>query len=1073
MSPVPPEVSSLVERFTRNRESYKNPAYNETQVRREFIDPLFEALGWDVDNEQGFAEAYKDVIHEDAIKIGGATKAPDYCFRIGGTRKFFLEAKKPAVPLKDAIEPAFQLRRYAWSAKLPLSILTDFEELAVYDCRVRPHKNDKPSQARTMYLQYTEYAERWDELAAVFSRDAVLKGSFDKYAESGRRKRGTAEVDAEFLREIEGWRDAIARNFALRNKGLSVRELNFAVQRTIDRLIFLRMCEDRGIEPYGQLQALLNGAAVYARLGELFRRADERYNSSLFYFTPERGREPADELTLALKLDDRVLKEIIGGLYYPESPYEFYVLPPEILGHVYEQFLGKVIRLTRGGQAKVEEKPEVRKAGGVYYTPTYIVDYIVKHTVGKLLEERVPGFGARDSDGQASDSGGAPNGDQALSRSGGVAAGDGPGGSGLSADQGPAQRGTLRTQQPDATLGGLDPGQHSRGPRPPAPGRLRSPPVGGEGFAGRTGNAPDAGGSAGLPEAGGRARNMGAGPARRPAPQRAHRRAQKKTRAPGPKPLAPVSRLRILDPACGSGSFLLGAYQHLLDWHRDWYVSQVEGRAGVSPAGARQHTDRIYQGAGGQWRLTIQEKKRILLNNIYGVDIDPQAVEVTKLSLLLKVLEGESAETIGSNLRLFHERALPDLSDNIKCGNSLIGPDFYEGRQLSMFDEEERLRINAFDWHAEFPQVFGTRAPGPGTGTPDPESRTPDPSSGFDAVIGNPPYIRMEAFKELKDYLRHKYLVHDERTDLYVYFIEREHEVLREGGRFGMIVSNKFLRANYGRKVRELLSRTANIERIVDLAGLPVFPGATVRTIVLLTSKCIGDTPVTYCPPPEKDPFVTLQGGSQDLEGVASPGAYEVPQGALTPEGWRLNRPERAAILEQLGARGAPLATRITPRICRGVVSGLTDAFVISPEQRRNILARDPAAKAIIRPFLQGRNIRRYSVQPSGDYLIYTYHGVDMSPYPTVIEHPRQFKKRLERRATKQAWYELQQPQYGYKGFLESPKIVFPDIATECRFALDTGGHFGANTVYFIPSDDLFLLGLLNSKLAYFHFRET
>ncbi len=148
----------------------------------------------------------------------------------------------------------------------------------------------------------------------------------------------------------------------------------------------------------------------------------------------------------------------------------------------------------------------------------------------------------------------------------------------------------------------------------------------------------------------------------------------------------------------------------------DQYPERERRAKPISPTGLKGYRDRIYQGAGGQWRLTVQEKKRILLNNIYGVDIDPQAVETTKLSLLLKVLDGESAETIGSTLRLFHERALPDLSDNIKCGNSLIGPDFYEGQQLSMFDEEERYRINVFDWQAEFPDVFV--ASGPRTGRP-------------------------------------------------------------------------------------------------------------------------------------------------------------------------------------------------------------------------------------------------------------------------------------------------------------------------------------------------------------------
>jgi hypothetical protein len=175
---LPNEITDLIERFDRNRESYLSGQYNETQVRREFLDPFFTALGWDVVNKQGYAEAYKDVVHEDALKIGGATKAPDYCFRIGGVKKFFVEAKKPSVNLKEDVSPAFQLRRYAWSAKLPLSILTDFEEFAVYDCRIKPAQTDKASAGRVLYLTYKDYPARWDELISIFSREAVLKDSF-------------------------------------------------------------------------------------------------------------------------------------------------------------------------------------------------------------------------------------------------------------------------------------------------------------------------------------------------------------------------------------------------------------------------------------------------------------------------------------------------------------------------------------------------------------------------------------------------------------------------------------------------------------------------------------------------------------------------------------------------------------------------------------------------------------------------------------------------------------------------------------------------------------------------------
>jgi len=961
--PCPQTIMTLVDRFGRQLDSYKRATYNETQVRREFIDPLFTALGWDVANEAGHAEAYKDVIHEDAIKVGGSTKAPDYCFRVGGVRKFFVEAKKPAVGVRDDPGPAYQIRRYAWTNKLPLSIVTDFEEFAVYDCRIKPKPTDKPSTARILYITYDQYAHRWDEIASVFSKEAILKGSFDRYAESTRRKRGTTEVDAEFLKEIESWREMLARNIALRNPRLAVRELNYAVTKTIDRIIFLRMCEDRGVETYEQLRVLPNGPRIYPRLVELFRRADERYNSGLFHFDYEKGRaEAPDELTPALTIDDKVLKDIIRRLYYPECAYEFSVLPAEILGQVYEQFLGKVIRLTKGHRAVVEEKPEVKKAGGVYYTPSYIVDYIVKHTVGKLLEGKTP-----------------------------------------------TEVGPMLDQRKQ--------------------GRARKRPV----------HIPNG------------ARKEAA---------KSHTRARKG---------AAKSPLRILDPACGSGSFLLGAYRYLLDWHLRWYTdNDPQEWAKKKNPPIYQSTIENRQSAIATWRLTVAERKRILLNHLYGVDIDPQAVEVTKLSLLLKVLEGESQQSLDNQLRLFHERALPDLGHNIKCGNSLIGPDFYDNRQLSLLDDEERYRINVFDWHAEFPQVF---APSPSKGEGRGEGEQAQP--GFDAVIGNPPYIRMEAFKELKQYLRERYSVHDERTDLYTYFIEREHDLLRDGGQFGMIVSNKFLRANYGAKLRQRLSNVATVHRIVDLAGLRVFRGATVRTIVLITTKGPTTTPAIYSPPPEKETLVSLEANSRTLEDVADPLAYEVPQRALTADGWSLNRPEYAALVERLRGAGTLLIYIVDGRICMGIKSGLTAAFVIGTNEKDDIIRTNPEAEDIIRPFLQGRHIRRYQLQPPDEYLLYTYHGIDMSRYPAVIDHLKPFNKQLENRATKQAWYELQQPQLAYKSFLEQPKIVFPDIATGCRFCLDADGHFGANTVYFLPTDSLFLLGLLNSTLAHFYFAQT
>jgi type I restriction-modification system DNA methylase subunit len=738
---APPKVRELVDHFRDNAEAYHKPEYNEAMVCQEFINPLFKSLGWDMDNEQGYAEAYKDVIHEAAIKIGGATKAPDYCFRIGGAPKFFLEAKRPSISIKDDPAPAYQLRRYAWTGNLPLSVLTDFEEFAVYDCRVRPVHTDKASVARILYLRYDEYLPRWDEIAGVFAREAILKGSFDKFAESNKAKRGTAAVDTAFLQEIENWRDMLARNLALRNPNVSQRELNYAVQVTIDRIIFLRMCEDRGIEPYGQLQKLLREPDIYANLLDLYRKADERYNSGLFHFQAERDRPAApDTLTPGLTLDDKPLRDILHGLYYPECPYEFSVLSGEILGQVYEEFLGKVIRLTASHQARVEDKPEVRKAGGVYYTPTYIVDYIVKQTVGKLLEGKTP---------------------------------------------------------------------------------------------------------------------------------------------------KQAARLRILDPACGSGSFLLGAYQLLLDWHRDRYLED----------GPKKHTKDLYQGTGGVWRLTTAGKKRILLANIYGVDIDPQAVEVTKLSLLLKVLEGESEQSLQSQLLMFHERALPDLSRNIQCGNSLIGPDFYVGQQMEFFDEEQQYRINVFNWKNAFPWLRET--------------------GGFDVVIGNPPYVRQESLSVFKDYFKKQYQSFNSGADLYTYFMEKAVRLLREEGLFSFIVSSSCLRTTYAESLRSILKSSAAILRIVDFGGLAVFANAKDTYVCIpLLAKQAQPRHVEVC----RVESLAIS----DLRAYVAAHRYSIPHDRLTPEAWPLRSNDAAAIFEKILKVGRPLGKHINGRIFSGIKTGLT-----------------------------------------------------------------------------------------------------------------------------------------------------
>ena len=223
---APQKIIELVEDFKENKHEYTNAdIFDEENTKVKFLNPFFEELGWNVRNE-GLSARFREVVFEDSIKVGKKTKAPDYSFRLGGERIFFVEAKKPSRDIANDKEHAFQVRRYGWSAGLPLCILTDFEELAIYDTTLKPEKNQSASIGRIKYYKYTEYVEKWDEIYDIFSKDAVLSGKFDNYANNVKHdKKGTSKIDDEFLKEIEQWRLLLARNIALRNEELSIEDL--------------------------------------------------------------------------------------------------------------------------------------------------------------------------------------------------------------------------------------------------------------------------------------------------------------------------------------------------------------------------------------------------------------------------------------------------------------------------------------------------------------------------------------------------------------------------------------------------------------------------------------------------------------------------------------------------------------------------------------------------------------------------------------------------------------------------------------------------------------------------------
>jgi type I restriction-modification system DNA methylase subunit len=994
---VPAAIIRLVEEFRANEARYTHPLYKEYSVRSEFINPLFEELGWPVTATHGVAPEARDVVFEDTIRAedaGGDAiekivgKVPDYSFRIDGKRKFYVEAKKPYEELETNRAHAFQVRSYGWSARLPICILTDFQQFSVYDCRIKPDRNDlaKVALLPGFYITYDQYAERWDEIAALLHRDAVAAGSLDKLME--KRLAGALTVDAAFLKEISEWREMLAREIAARNPALSQRDLNYAVQMTINRIIFLRIAEDRGIEPEEQLKLTLKyGGGMYRRLVDLFTRAHERYNSGLFHFKPEKGiAEQPDEFTLSLEIGDEPITRIVEHLYYP-SPYKFDVIPIEILGQVYEQFLGKVIRITgkerkagdksevagehatenrrvltpevAGGHLTlnqmivtseavgeqltlnhgvvIEDKPEVRKAGGVYYTPTYIVDYIVAQTVGKLLEGKTP---------------------------------------------------------------------------------------------------------------------------------------------------KEAASLRILDPACGSGSFLIGAYSYLLDWHLRWYT---ENKPESHARGKNAALVRITIGGEGApaWRLSIGERKRILRNNIYGVDIDAQAVEVTKLSLLLKVLEGETRETLGVQLGLAGvataERVLPDLGENIKSGNSLIGPDFYNTTQASFLDVEEQHRINAFDWQSEFKEIMK--------------------AGGFDTVIGNPPYVRSINLKESNPTLWDLYRSHyrsasSKEWDIYLIFVEKGISLLRSNGKLGYILPNKFLNSQVGENLRGIIAEGRYLEKLIHFGAFQIFKGATTYTCLLFLEKSARDHagiarytgPVNgssiSCPLPEEAPALwkTSEMPASNLSGEVWD--FSSSAGSLMD---KLKQWPGLQTVAQVFQGTGTRADKVYMVEYRGRDGDLVRIY--SPEREREYLLEP----IYLRVGLRGRNISRYKLEGDPLSLIVPYEKVN-DKYTLVAEEalahhaPRtlhyllECKPRLDERENgrfaAEDWYQYGRPQ-NMDRFEVPEKIVLPDIGNRGTCYLDTDSLWPLDTAYVIvrklgDGPDLrFILGLLNSSLLTHFLKET
>lgn len=673
------EVKTLAEKFQNNLAFFTRPDYQEAEARMHFINPFFEALGWDVTSKDHPNPYEQEVKVEKTQKQqqSKAQKRADYAFFMAPNFKdvkFFVEAKKPSVELKHP-DNYFQTIRYGWNANTPIAVLTDFEQFHIIDCRYKPDIR-YVFNGQHKEFRFTDYSdkEKFAEIYWLFSREAVLNNSLQKFADSLPKpkgkdiqktlfKGGYQAIDDSFLEYIDNIREELAKAFKKNDESLGSEALTEAVTRTIDRLVFIRFLEDKLIEPNNHVSEWRSWNNFIADC----RKLDAKYNGVVFKehsLLDKKGFVGAEE---------KMFLDICSDISNLNSPYDFNYIPIHILGSIYERFLGKVVIATEH-RARIEEKPEVRKAGGVYYTPKYIVDYIVKNTVWKCINDKTP---------------------------------------------------------------------------------------------------------------------------------------------------KQIAELRFADIACGSGSFLIGVYDYLLDYHKKYYQKKFSDR--TEPLDARNEDFGNVEYKDKKWLLTLKQKQDILLNNIYGVDIDRQAVEVTQLSLFLKMLEEETTSSI--QVKLF-SKVLPDLSKNIVCGNSLIGTDirdsqlsFAKGESIDLsISLQEEMKLNPMDFENAFPSIKR--------------------SGGFDAIVGNPPYVNLSALPEReRRYYQAKYEVCRNKSDLYSFFIERATKILKKDiGRLGYIVPHTWLATDSFQLLRKLLFRSDRIEQLVEM-GFKVFKDAIVSTVILICSS--------------------------------------------------------------------------------------------------------------------------------------------------------------------------------------------------------------------------------------------
>ena len=533
-----------------------------------------------------------------------------------------------------------------------------------------------------------------------------------------------------------------------------------------------------------------------------------------------------------------------------------------------------------------------------------------------------------------------------------------------------------------------------------------------------------------------------------------------------------LKSVRVCDPACGSGAYLLGMLHELL--------------------GLRQCLFAVKQNDAA----TVYERKLdIIQNNLYGVDLDPFAVNIARLRLWLSLVVDDDRNPI-DDPGARDAVALPNLDFKIEVGNSVICPDpqiSLENTGFRRLSIEEYVKAKAeylrahnekkhelykkiidlrndiflmearqadnirFDWSVDFAEIFN------------PEDNKP---GGFDIVVANPPYVRQELVKDVKPALKGIYNdLFCGTADLYVYFYLRAIQMLKEGGMLTFISSNKWFKAAYGANLRKHVADNCSVISITDFGDQPVFQKATAYPMIFIARKGGSQCEAVLTNVKSlADPYPNVK-AIIDLQGVP------LPESAFAGANWTLTDSTTADILRKMEKAGTPLGEYVGHKIYRGILTGFNTAFVINGDKRRELIAADPKSSEIIKPLVAGKDVRRWSIVDRGRWLIFTRHGIDIDAYPAIKEHLASYREQLDprpfdwpsnkkwngRKSGSYKWYEIQDNIAYYREF-EKPKIIYPEVAESTRFAVDNSGFFALKTCYIIPVYDLYLLGILNSS---------